>query len=349
MQRETMMGLLVAGLLSGTGCLRFAYDDRQPSHTADAGMDGGQQLPTDAGGAQGDAQTMAAGSGGSDAAAWTGGMSGRAAGGGGAAGRVGVDAGDAGGFDAATPEDAGTTDASAPDAAGGDAGSRDGGVDAGVPGSDQTAACLERPGVLLCNGFETYPFTPQWEFNIIDNGVAELSTERRHSGVGALRATTISAREGTAVRLSSRVLAQKRSGDIWMRYQYYVPSTTQITTWISSGVMSELDPPYDGVDLLIHANYVEIESMLGYFDEGVPFPRDRWVCVELHTYVDDTSGYFEAFLDGVRVAKSGTGDTLPATGYTAAEFGIHYAEYRQGPVEVYVDDVAVGTARIGCE
>lgn len=351
MPRETWMSLLVAGLLGSTGCLRFAYHDvdRQRGETEDAGMDGGQRLSDDAGGAPRDAQPTAAGNAGSDALPLAGGTGGRATGGDGAAGRAGADAADAGAFDASAPQDAAALDAGAADAGRSDAGSGDASVDSGVPGSDQTASCLERTGVLVCNGFETLPFEDQWGYQIIENGAAELSTTIRHSGVGALRATTDSARQGTAVRYASRALAEKSSGDIWMRYHYYVPSTTQITTWISSAVMSEIDPPYEGFDLLIHADYVEIESMLGYFTDGVPFPRDRWVCVELHAYVDNTSGYFEAFMDGARVASSPTGDTLPAAGYTSAEFGIHYAEYRQGPVEVYVDDAAVGTARIGCD
>ena len=98
----------------------------------------------------------------------------------------------------------------------------------------------------------------------------------------------------------------------------------------------------------IHETFVAIESMVGYFTDGVPFPRDRWVCVALHAVVA-SDGFFEAYLDGQRVARTEDGNTVPATGFTAAEFGVHYVDYRQGPVVVYVDDVAVGTERIGCD
>jgi hypothetical protein len=208
---------------------------------------------------------------------------------------------------------------------------------------------MDRSGVLLCNGFETYPFTPQWDYDFIRYGTGELSTTIKHSGDGALRVSTSSAQDTTAVRYSTRILNGKKSGDIWMRYYYYVPSSTQITTWISTGVISELALPYQGFDLLIRGNTAQLESMLGYFSDGVTFPRDKWVCVELHAYVNSSSGYFEAFLDGSSVAKSSLGNTVPASGYTAAEFGLHYAEYRQGALVIYADDAALGTERIGCD
>ena len=79
------------------------------------------------------------------------------------------------------------------------------------------------------------------------------------------------------------------------------------------------------------------------------FPRDRWVCVELHVFIDPIAGVYEAYLDGNVAISSGMMDTTTADGITAAEIGIHYAEAGLVPVEVDVDDVAVARARIPCD
>ena len=62
-----------------------------------------------------------------------------------------------------------------------------------------------------------------------------------------------------------------------------------------------------------------------------------------------TAGSVEAYLDGELATSWRDIDTLPAGGFTAAEVGIHYAEDSQGAVEVFVDDVAFGTARMPCD
>jgi hypothetical protein len=61
------------------------------------------------------------------------------------------------------------------------------------------------------------------------------------------------------------------------------------------------------------------------------------------------NGYFEVFLDGLKVISSPPGNTVPAGGFTSAEVGIHYVESTQGPVELWVDDVILGYERFGCE
>jgi hypothetical protein len=119
----------------------------------------------------------------------------------------------------------------------------------------------------------------------------------------------------------------------------------------SVGTMTEAAMPYDGFEFRILPMSVDINSSSGVFP-GMPmktFPRDRWVCVELHVSIDATDGLFEAYLDGVLAVTSGHVKSLPADGFTAAEVGVKYAGAMQGPVEVYVDDVAVARTRIPCE
>ena len=56
----------------------------------------------------------------------------------------------------------------------------------------------------------------------------------------------------------------------------------------------------------------------------------------------------KAYIDGQLAASTAAIDTLPDRGYTSLDVGIHYTDPKQGPVEAFVDDVAAGTSRIGC-
>ncbi|HKP64729.1 MAG TPA: hypothetical protein VJV78_48665 [Polyangiales bacterium] len=208
--------------------------------------------------------------------------------------------------------------------------------------------CPERPGMLFCDGFEDPSFA-RWAYTVSHNGSVARSTARKHSGTTALLATTGAAMQGTEARYATDVLAHQKSGDAWMRFYNYVPSSVVVTQHFSIGVMSEMVTPYDGFELRILPSSVDINSSSGIYQGNVPFPRDRWVCVELHVLIDATAGIYEAYLDGSVAVRSPLTNTLPADGFTAAEIGVHYAAKDQGPVEVYVDDVVVGNSRIPCD
>jgi hypothetical protein len=209
--------------------------------------------------------------------------------------------------------------------------------------------CPERPGQLFCDGFED-PTLMRWAYEITDNGMVARSTARAHSGQASLHATTGSGGTNNQARKATTALANTKSGDLWMRYYYYLPSSVVVNNQFSCGVMSEITEPYAGFSLLVLPSRVDISSMSGFFQGTMAFPRDSWVCVELHVHIDPTNGLFEAYLDGTLAAKSPSPvNSLPADGYTAAEVGVHYAQQGQGPVDVYVDDVVIGRARVPCD
>lgn len=266
---------------------------------------------------------------------------------------------DANGLDAANDaaSDAAAMDAAAGDGSVTDSGSSDGAVDAGDGSAGDGAAadsgvsplCPERAGVLFCDGFEDPDFA-RWSYPVVSNGTLARSTTRVHSGTTALRATTGAAGTGNAARYATKVLAGQTSGEIWVRYYYYLPSSTVVNSSFSAGVASDISPPYDGFFLVVRATRVDIGGMGGPYTGTMAFPRDKWTCVELHTKVDASQGYFEAYLDTTLAVRSTLTNTVPAGGYVTAEVGIHYAsDGSQGPVEVYVDDVMVANTRIACD
>jgi hypothetical protein len=230
-----------------------------------------------------------------------------------------------------------------------DGGSADGGrLDSGSIDSGPANLCPEQPGMIFCDGFEDPTFS-RWSFKVVSNGTLTQSTTRFRSGAGSLRATTGTAKMGNVARYATQALAHQKSGEIWLRYYYYVPSSTVVTSHFSTGVMSELVPPYFGFSLLVRPAQVAISALSTTFPGTLTFPRDRWACVELHVQIDPTAGIFEAYIDGALAVRSPPTNTLPTDGYTSAEVGIHYADTSQGPVEVYVDDVSAANTRIPCD
>jgi hypothetical protein len=201
---------------------------------------------------------------------------------------------------------------------------------------------------LFCDGFEDPAFS-RWSYTVIKNGSVVRTSAPVRSGAGSLRATTGAvSTTNNAARYGVKAFAHQKSGDIWLRYYYYVASSVVVNPYFSSGVVAEIEPPYFGFSLIILPDRVDIGAFDTKYPGTMAFPRDHWTCVELHVQIDPSAGIFEAYLDGALAAQSPATNTLPAKGYTSADVGIHYTDLAQGPVEVYVDDVVAANVRVGC-
>jgi hypothetical protein len=253
---------------------------------------------------------------------------------------------------ACTSADSGSHDAASQSSGG--AGSDD--SDAGASGAGAadggelavSSLCPERPSALFCDGFEDPSFS-RWTYTVSNNGSLTRSTAHAHSGMTSLLATTGPAARGTEARWQTAVLANQKSADAWMRFYDWVPASVIVTQYFSVRIMSETAMPYDGFELRLLPLFVDINSSSGVFQGLVSFPRDRWVCVEMHVLIDPIAGVYEAYLDGTLAVRSPPSNTLPADGFSAAEVGVHFAGPSQGPVKVYIDDVVVGRSRIPCD
>ncbi len=259
----------------------------------------------------------------------------------------------ASGSDAMTSADGGRPIDAAVDAGGAMDGGREADADDDDDEDDEPDAgggstCLERDDALFCDGFEDPDFA-QWDYTAIENGTVTRSTARVRTGAASLRATTGASGQTNYARYGARVFDHQTSGDIWLRYYYFVPSSTAVSTMFSSGLVGEIEPPYFGFSLTIRPDRTDIAAANTLYRSSTPFPRDRWTCVELHVKIDSSSGYFEAYFDGDLAIKSPNTDTVPDMGYTNVDLGIHYTDPGQGPVEVFVDDVVAGNQRVGCD
>jgi hypothetical protein len=254
----------------------------------------------------------------------------------------------------AAMSDAGKMDTRMPDAGATDAAISDAGADAWVG-----SGLLCPPDAVFCDGYEDSDFSTTWDYSVLlpmsaTTSTALQSTSIVHSGAGALHAKTGVAHAGTSTTNAARwgksvVYNHRKSGDVWARWYYYVPSSTSVTTFFSTGVIAEREQPYFGFSMIIRPTRVEIGVGDVFYPGTAAFPRDRWVCVELHAAVAAApAGVFELYLDGARQVQVTDVNTLPNMGYSSLDVGIHYTEPNQGPVEAYADDVAAGTTRLGC-
>lgn len=234
--------------------------------------------------------------------------------------------------------------------AGEDAGSDEdaGADDAGTTDGGPIELCPERPDVLFCDGFEDPNFT-RWSYPRTVNGTVEQASSPTHSGVGSLHSVTGAAGDNNEARYGVKIFGGQKTGEIWVRAFYFIPLSVVVNTSFSTIVVAENVPPYFGFSLSVRPTGVDITQGNTWYRSATVFPRDTWTCVEMHIKVDATAnGIVEAFLDGARVVNATNIVTLPATGYTSFDVGIHYTDPGQGPVELYVDDAAAGHERIGC-
>jgi hypothetical protein len=336
------------------GCMRFGYGSEP--RKLDGGFDSGSSRPDGSlaardaaadGGDVMDGGGMDAAIGGDAAAADAGNLPSS----GGGSGSLALDAGrmlDAGTQDAAAA-DTGTVDAGMPDSGMIDSGM----IDSGTTGSEVdplwTVDCPGIPGVLFCDDFEDG--LTKWSYPVHIRGTTDVTTDYRRTTGYSMRANTSSstATVQSAARRGVKAFAHRKSGDLWARYYYYLPSWVTLTEKLSSGVISEYEEPFMGFSVTIFPDGVGIESQsISRKVTTTTFPRNQWVCVEMHVQIDASAGKLEFFMNGSQVTSLIGLDTLPDQGYTSFEVGVHYANFNQGAITVYTDDVMLGTSRLGC-
>ena len=262
---------------------------------------------------------------------------------------AGADAG--GRVDAGPSLDAGTDAAAALDAgadAGDDAGD-DAGQDAGPDdaGPDDTSCDDVHAGAIFCDGFETG--LGAWSMTTASaTGMVDTVATPAFRGHAALRARTL-ASTSLAYALASP-LGARTSGDLYFRMWMRIPAGVPVTT-VYTLAAHESVAPRNGFDLgtvtASTATATLSTAAHAFSSTDAVFGRDTWACVEAHVLIA-ASGTFEVWVDGTAVVADTGRNTLPASGYSDLLVGILGVEAGQPPTTVYLDEVVVDTARIGC-
>jgi hypothetical protein len=233
--------------------------------------------------------------------------------------------------------DARVDDAARDDAADGDAA----GPDAALLDCTQT-----HPSAVFCDGFEDSGMGP-WDYTVLEFGTATRTTARAYRGAASLAVTTDGSSNYKFARWGT-FLPPATTGDLYIRSYQWLSSATTIVGQTSLLVTGNSTPPYPSTSFRLEPGklVVQVETT-GIFESPGAFPRDRWVCVQLHISIGAT-GSVSLHHDGTSVVESGPFDTRVTGGYSYLDVGVHYAMDTQPQVAMWIDEVVVDTVPVAC-
>jgi hypothetical protein len=223
---------------------------------------------------------------------------------------------------------------------------RDAGSDAGAGECNGAHA-----GALLCSGFEASDLVSDWDERVIEGaGALERSTLRAHDGRASLHASTTSM---MSVAVLQKTFTPLLSGDVYLRLYLYVPSNlpTQTLNFLFVGDVPTPDP-FVGVDFNFEDGAISTFSPQSIPDRQtgtLTIPRDRWFCFRVHVAIGDDDGSVQSFVDDALALETMDIDTLPANGVRQLRAGVDWSSEQDAFFEIYVDDVVLDTAPVGCD
>lgn len=225
------------------------------------------------------------------------------------------------------------------------------------PVTPPPAGNADCPGQFLCEGFESVPAgafitSPTWQ--VID-GYAEdtqsanvlVSTEQAHSGTQSLRVLGSGARNGIVATLPQN--------------RYFLRAWLRVDA-------SPLGPVFIGLGtdqnsetrLRIQGNGLATINTVGPGDavrpgaatsgncaECVPMPVNTWFCAEFA--IDQATQAATLYIDEVEAASIVNGQGGWPVQPAQPNLFLGSMGLQGGMAGVYIDDVAVGAARIGCD
>jgi hypothetical protein len=242
-------------------------------------------------------------------------------------------------------------------ATGGAAGSLTGGV-AGSAGAVATDFCAARDGMTFCESFEDQPAgpasaKPPWTPSINGEGELSIDTSVAHGGSHALKAHG----DGfsTFLVLSGELLPSQ-AGPLYVRT--YVRLAEAMSAGHNTFLVADTTaaPGAGNAFRLGEMNAMLMYTVSGdthgalandnYYSDHLPgaaLEPLTWACLEVA--LDSQKPEIQVWLDGAEIADLHHSD-WPLDPYDSLRFGF---EKYAGPVsDVWYDDIAIGTTRIGC-
>lgn len=219
------------------------------------------------------------------------------------------------------------------------------GLDAPVGGGPSLCATAN---VLFCEGFENG--LGVWTA-VANGGHSNPDKTRPYRGASSLHATIDAIKQpGTPVNAKQEHF-QQLPADVFVRVFVYVPSPFPASSPDLVEVTVDSNP-YPGMELLERAPGVVAASAFGGptddWASATPVPLDQWACFEIE--VDGPNQTFRAWLDDVPLGDMTRTFSQPVSAAGIVKVGLAYfaPATNQPATEVWVDEVAVDGARIGC-
>ncbi len=294
----------------------------------------------------------------------------------GSAGKGGASSGGAGGGAGGTSGTAGAAGAGKAGAGGSGGTSSSAGGEGGAAGADPCA------NAIVCEDFEAQPLGAEpgapWTANTDDNGEAVVSSDKAYGGARALRLRTsgASSYQRAYVVLEGAPLFPAAKDVIWGRLMVYTEAAANdgVHWTMIQGEGDVAGQPYRSLIRYggqhmqrLMANYETNSDTAGYGSDcwhhsETKMPEGSWACIEWR--FDAPSDTMNFYLDGSQVGDlTVVGMNDPSNGdgcvtndlngvWTFPVFdklSLGWESYQtDDPREIWIDDVAIGTERLGC-
>ena len=215
-----------------------------------------------------------------------------------------------------------------------------------VDGGPVGAGC--GPAAVFCDGFEGATLVPPWGGTIVDPGTfLGRSTGTFYSGAGALEADVLG--ETRSAFVYAPIDPPLASGEVYVRGYFRFETTT-----LQHFDFLQVSASAGGIGPLVYGGEIRV---FNEFDPGTellsatPYtvPLGRFLCIEMRVAFHETAGVVDVWVDGAPVLHAeGTPTFTASQPVMQARAGASWAGPGQPSATVYVDDVVVSTARIGC-
>jgi hypothetical protein len=210
------------------------------------------------------------------------------------------------------------------------------------------------PNGAVCDGFESGSISDLWAPNQT-GGVFTVDDTRSYRGTRSLHIHTNAVMMGNSTQmvLNEGSILQRSPSDLWMRAFYYLSSRPAAAITVLGVAQSVA--PYDGDGINVHPDGTlhTFDGLGSYLDSTTTMPLGAWACLEWHVHLaHDATGYQQVFVDGVEARELSTPEPTnptPPVGGEAVGVSVFMATTAVDPFDVWIDEIAIDAARIGCD
>jgi hypothetical protein len=196
-----------------------------------------------------------------------------------------------------------------------------------------TVSCANFDSELLGSGFSLY-----------EEGTGKISIAQGYA--------TGSATDPDAIAIVEDLFSAHTSGNIYMRFSMYIPSSVNITGLNVASIGNPETSNDFGLDLDL-VNDGEVQVYVSGTDSDITgatgkIPRDRWMCVLWKVEgISDGSGTVRVLIDNTEVLSRSNVDTSPPGGVVGVSLGVDWTYNAQKNAKLYVDNLLITTQHPG--
>jgi hypothetical protein len=243
--------------------------------------------------------------------------------------------------------------------------SADLGVPSDLAGSDAAGGVskCQGSGLLVCDSFEA-GIGSLWFIEEVPQSSVTVQAElgRAYRGTRAVHAHVAAITGGTYVQAKIRESTMVPTGTIFARAFFFVddnviPRGTQLM------FTAQRVSPYSGIAISATSNthrlaYYTWATPTGGsgFESPTQVPYGRWICMEWELNegplptTDAGTGSMRVWMDGVEIADMYRANMYSRPFFGNLGFGFEFtAGADVGPLDMWIDEVAIDGSRIGCD